>query len=203
MLAATIVMAFATAAIAWFNYQLVGVAKDMQAATRAAADAAEAALHSARPFLLVTTVKCTSHTHDLVADSIRYGFNIGLRNFGVGPADIISYIAGGAIYDFAPDASKEPRPRYFPENGQRLAESLIGPGEYAENRIEAAAHLDKSMLDLIRLGSKCIGIDGLIRYRGASEQVYETQFFWWCFLDEQNNAGLIRRALREDLNRHT
>jgi hypothetical protein len=205
----TVVAALATIAIAKFNKQLVTVTADMTTATAQAAKAAEAALHIDRPFLLVTDVKCIESTRDGRANEILYiyEFDVCLRNFGVGPADIVDYIAVAAVRSVPPPSTilepiVEPEaPRYAPV-GRRLSDSLVAPNEWAERRIKERAILTRADCDAVRNGEARIGIDGIIRYRGASQQVYWTRFFWWCFLDAGDSPINIQRALRSDLNDH-
>lgn len=202
----TVVAGLATVAIAIFNYQLVGVTNEMKKATAEAAEAAEAALHIDRPFLLVTEVKFINLTFDGRADELLciYEFEVCSRNFGVGPADIVDYIAGAAVHNISIQMQPivEPQIQYA-STGRRLNDSLVAPNEWAEGRIKEKAILTRADCDAVRNGEARIGIDGIIRYRGASKQVYWTRFFWWCFLDAADNPINIQRALRSDLNDHS
>jgi len=199
------IIAVATGFIACFNWQLVGVTDEMKTAAKAAADAAEAALHINRPFLLVTEVKSISLTRDGRGDEILYiyEFEVCLRNFGVGPADIVDYIAGAAVRNVSIPVQPvvEPQVCYAP-TGRRLSESLVAPGETAKGRIKVRATLNRAHCDAVRNGEGRIGIDGIIRYRGASKQMYWTRFFWWCFLDAADSPINIQWAIRIDLNDH-
>jgi hypothetical protein len=169
------------------------------------ARATEAALHVNRPFLLVTDVKFVDVNRDGRADELLYiyEFDVCLRNFGVGPADIVDYIAGAAVQNRSIRVQPivEPRPWYAP-TGLRLSQSLVAPGEWVEGRIKEKAILTRALCDKVRNDEAGIAIDGIIRYRGASKQVYWTRFFWWCFLDAGDNPINIQRALRSDLNDH-
>ena len=203
MIAATVVMACATALIAWFNFQLVGVTKEMQVATKAAADATKAALHVNRPFLLVTDVKCGEVVHN--SDGyIPYSFTITLRNFGVGPADMVGYSAGGAPFN-SPDVYGQGEPTITYTSNDTPLRELISPGEITDKLIpKVRFDLYDDMLGDIQKHKKRIGINGQIRYRGAApEQVYWTRFFWWCFINDRGEPLAIRRALRPDLNDHS
>jgi hypothetical protein len=198
----TAIAGIATALIAWFNFQLVGVTKEMQLATEAAADATKAALHVNRPFLLVTDVKCSEAVRNS-GGYISYSFTITLRNFGVGPADMVGYSAGGVPYD-APDLYGQREPKITYTTNDTPLRELIAPNDIAENLIpKVRLDLYDDMLRDIQTGKRRIGIDGQIRYRGAApEQVYWTRFFWWCFINDLGEPTAIRRALRPDLNDH-
>jgi hypothetical protein len=197
------VIALATVFLAIFTGQLVCVTRDLHKAT-------EAALHIDRPFLLVTNVQCPAFSSEGSGNEILYiyEFEVCLRNFGVGPADIVDYIAGAAVRDRRVrgvpllQGIVEPEVAWFAPSGQRLAESLVAPREIANGRIKTRAILSRGHCDAVRNGEKAIGIDGIIRYRGASQQVYWTRFFWWCFLDVSDSPINIQRALRSNLNDH-
>jgi len=196
----TAITGIATVVLAVFTGQLVCVSRDLHQAT-------EAALHVNRPFLLVTHIKCTE---TIFAEGIlRHRFIIHLKNFGVGPADIVKYLASANIHDTPLGVNpKEPTFRYFPENGQRLADSLVAPTDTSD-RIECRSLLIPEMYAAILNGTKTLAVDGIVVYRGASPKTYETRFFWWCYLDntvptvDPGEPTRFMRALRPDLNEHT
>jgi len=209
-----LVMTVATVFVAIFTGQLVYATRKMQTAS-------EAALHVNRPFLLVTDVKCLRFTRDGSTNEMLYiyEFDVCLRNFGIGPADIVDYIAVAAARNIPTEATFADHPSgsgtviflepgaepfvYYAATGRRLSESLVAPNEWAEGRIKEKATLTRADCDAVRNGKARIGIDGIIRYRGAPKQVYWTRFFWWCFLDAAYNPVNIQRALRSDLNDHS
>lgn len=196
------VMAAATIAIAIFNYQLVGVTGKMQEATTKATEAAEAALHADRPFLLIFRVT-VFHTAIPNPSGHSLEARIWLHNFGNGPADIVDYIAEAALFDRNPrvgGAVQEPVVEYGPADGGPLGNSLIAPHIDSKGD-DIVAHLTLSDDDMkaMRDETKRVGIHGRIRYRGAPKQVYESRFFWWYFPDTQE----CFRAANPELNAHT
>jgi hypothetical protein len=205
MIFLTAVMAGATFFIALFNWQLVGVTDEMKTAAKAAADAAEAALHVDRPFLLVTGVECTDTK--FINGILTHKFAIHLKNFGVGPADIATYIAGAdpldAPYSFTTGETKEPALTYVPERGSRLSDSLVGPGDEANDRIKCESILDHQLFALLQDGTKTLGVNGIVTYRGGAPKIYETKFFWWFYIDADGRPVRYVRAARFDLNSHT
>src|SRR5208282_6322313 len=163
-----------TGLLVLLNRKLVGLTNNLSKATAAAAKAAEAALHVNRPFLLITNVKCG----EIVRNNdgyIPYSFTITLRNFGVGPADMVGYSAGGVPYD-APDVYGQREPQITYTSNDTPLRELVSPGDVAENLIpKVRLDLYDDMLRDIQSGKKRIGIDGQIRYRGAApEQIYWT-----------------------------
>jgi hypothetical protein len=192
-----VVSAIAAALIAWFNWQLVGVTDEMK-------NAAEAGLDVNRPFLLVTDVRCEEMKF---ADGIAsYRFVVRLRNFGVGPADIATYLATVAIHDtpigYVNDI-QEPHPQYFTQNGQHLNDSLVAAGETIPDRIECHSTFDAPMFASILTHSKTIAVDGFVSYRGASPKTYVSKFFWWCYVNDAGEPTHFVRGFRRDRNEHT
>jgi hypothetical protein len=191
------IIAAATLAMAVFSYLLVCVTRELHKAT-------EGALYVNRPFLMVTKVECTDTK--FINGALTHKFAIHLKNFGVGPADIVTYIASADPNDTPigyVTEIKEPELRYFPENGQRLSDSLVGPGEEVTDRIECRSTLDPSIFALVQDRSKTLGINGIITYRGTAPKSYETRFFWWFFMDADYKPIRFVRAFRPDLNSHT
>jgi hypothetical protein len=199
-----LITAVATGAIAWYTVRLTGVTNEMKEATKAAAAAAEASLHIYRPFLLVTGVECADVK--VVNGMLIHKFTIRLKNFGVGPADIVTYVAGADPHDTPigiVTQIKEPDIRYVPERGNRLSDSVIGPGERVDDRIECRSVLDPALWALLRDGTKTLAVNGIIIYRGTAPKDYETKFFWWFFVDADGRPIRSFRAFRPDLNSHT
>lgn len=191
------IIAAATLAMAVFSYLLVCVTRELHRAT-------EGALYINRPFLLVTGVECTEAK--FINGVLTHKFEIHLKNFGVGPADIVTYIASADPNDtpigYVPEI-KEPQLRYFPQNGKSLSDSLIGPGEKVTDRIECLSTLDHQIFALLQDGTKTLGINGIITYRGTAPKSYETKFFWWFYMDADGRPVRFVRAFRPDLNSHT
>ena len=138
---------------------------------------------------------------------VRYGqnpqftlsFNIALRNFGTGPADIANYFAKACVFDAPPSSGKQPHPVYSDGETNRVNDSLIAPNEIVPDRFAAVVSFDNRERNAISNETRRIGIHGRFRYRGASENFYETRFFWWYFPLESR----FIRALPPELNAHT
>jgi hypothetical protein len=200
-----IISAVATGFIAWFNCQLVGVTKEMEGATRDAAkaatqsaQAAEAALHADRPFLLVTAIKVDTFGLGKFGEKNLH-IAVVVRNFGNGPADITDYIAETELFDPPTHGRSDPPVWHGPNDGQRINDSLIAPHETVEDRLLTSLSMSREEYASAFSDDKRVGVYGRIRYRGASNQIYETRFFWWYFANGDNSA----RALTKELNDHT
>jgi hypothetical protein len=189
----------ATGLIALFNGQLVGVTNEMR-------KAAEAALDVNRPFLLVTNVSVEIRHSDFVSNAdiqIRHTFfvNVALKNFGVSPADIIDYTAAAEPLDppRRPDF-KDPPVWYGPL--EYLNEPIIGPGEPVPDRIHTGNGFTDREYQMLAMHEKKIAIYGRIHYRGASQKVFETRFYWWCTLLDPNPPQ-VQRCFTKKWNDHT
>jgi hypothetical protein len=191
------ITAAATLAMAVFSYLLVRITRELHRAT-------EGALYINRPFLMITGIECTDTK--VINGVLTHKFAIHLKNLGVGPADIVTYIASADPNDtpigYVPEI-KEPELRYFPKNGQRLSDSLVGPGEEVTDRIVCESLLDHQLQSLLQNGTKTLGINGIITYRGTAPKSYETKFFWWFYIDADGRPIKFVRAFRPDLNSHT
>jgi hypothetical protein len=175
--------------------------------------AARASLELNRPFVLVTEV-CREVLNETFNFNVpveanppagmpdpTYTMTIRavLRNFGVGPADILKYFAEAAIFDAPTTPAKQPRPVYRDADCNRLNDSLIAPNECADDRIVGTVSFTNADRGALAEDSMRIGMHGCIRYRGATETVYETRFFWWYLLPEDRFV----RADPPELNAHT
>jgi hypothetical protein len=197
MIFLTAVMAAATVAMAIFNGQLVGVTKDMKKAT-------EAALDINRPFLLVTNINLNQPlSYDVETDFYNFCFRIEIKNFGISPADIIDYIANAEPLDPPkfPDRKDDPSISYGPNEGQQINDSIIRHGETSSFRLLVGTEVNETGYQVLKKDEKRMAIHGRIRYRGASERVFYTFFFWWCFCDSEPLQ--FARALTKELNDHT
>lgn len=150
-----------------------------------------------RPFLLVTEpIMTREERHDLPF-SFLVQARVVLRNFGTGPADIIDFIIEIGLFDIPPP---DPDPDYDAMEAGQLNYSLIAPGEIVNDRIPPASiSLDGKEWELVQQEKKRIGIYGRIRYKGTTDQVYWTRFFWWRF----PNAPYLARANEKKLNDHS
>lgn len=189
------ITAAATAILAVFTGQLVCVTRDLHKAT-------EAALHVNRPFLLVVEVRCDETK--FANGVLTHRFAVVMRNFGVGPADVLQRDVWTAVHDFPTTSDSEPQLTYRPYSvNNRFRESLVvAPGETTD-RITCRSDLTHQMYVAVQDRTKALAVDGIVHYRGASPKVYDTNFFWWCFIDDQGRPTGIVRALRPDLNEHT
>jgi len=132
---------------------------------------------------------------------IHFYFSPVLHNFGVGPADIMDYIAEAELFDSPAlfQAQINDPPILYRENEvRRLNDSLIAPGEEVQKRIHATITISPTEDTQITNDTKRIGIHGRIRYRGAPEHRYTTRFFWWYFRDDNN----FFRCLTPEYNSH-
>jgi hypothetical protein len=115
MITATIVMTLATGAIAWFNFQLVGVTDEMKKATAKAAEFTRLAYLASRPYVVADEFVLKNFTtrNRLPDDAVALTFmvaNFQLRNVGKGPAIIT---AARAKLKMLPD---DPKSRKFLPN---------------------------------------------------------------------------------------
>lgn len=207
---ATVTMAIATVLMAIFNCQLVTVTKDMTRATRDMAKAAEAALHTNRPFLLIVDISPEKDdppfqpsipSMDFPAPETEHvlTFNITLRNYGNSPADITGYFSEARLFLLTSGAMQSPEVAYNRVEDGRLNDSSIAPGESRQDCIPATISLTPTEYGRMRVDKERIGIHGIVRYRGAPEQEYWSQFFWWYSADD----GSCVRAGPKELNDHT
>lgn len=208
----TVASGLAAIFIAWFNWQLVNVTRDLHQVT-------EAALHVNRPFLLVTNVVRTGQRTEIVDfatpptdtsttaiqvlnnPSTSVHFLVELRNFGVGPADIKDYFCEADIYDppNRQNGMRDPVVIYQDSECNRLNNSLIAPDETVNDRLFGSVFFSSQQRKLIINDARRIAIHGRIRYRGAPDFTYVTHFFWWYFWDTDS----CYRANTEKLNSHT
>jgi hypothetical protein len=131
------------AAVATERY--VEMTAQMVEATKQSAKATEAALHINRPFLLVTRILNDDVFHDGSTDTVwhNYYFRLELRNFGVGPADIVDFIAKAEPLNSSADqARRDPAVWYGPNEGDQINDSLIAPSEITSERISIPTSLN-------------------------------------------------------------
>jgi hypothetical protein len=180
LIAATIVMALATAAMAWFNWQLVGVTRDMTKATQNTAAAARDALHSNRPYLLVMSVTpFGARKHPIYDVEVPIsGASIAVRNVGSSPAEIVAIRAGHWTYDyFLPEEPKWDT--LIPDNPIDIGEPVLGVGQEMAKPIFIVIPWSEDNIKAVEAGSKRVALYGDISYRSGSKETYYTRFFWW------------------------
>jgi hypothetical protein len=193
---AVLLVAF-TGLLARYTYQTAQTGDIAAGAAAKAAQAAEDALHVDRAFLLVTGFELTQQLRDGSNNTLTliFQFRAILRNFGVGPADIVNYVVEAELFNLPPP---DPNPIYG--EGSPINDSLIAPGDIANDRIYATISLNSAESDAVMRGQKRIGLHGIIRYRGASARQYWSRFFWWVMT---NDMRQFARAYTKELNDHT
>jgi hypothetical protein len=180
--------------------------ENAEAISRRSVEAAENSLDIYRPFLLVTNVAVEIRHSDFVSDAdiqIRHHFlvNVALKNFGVSPADIIDYTAAAEPLD-PPKRPDFIDPPVWYGAAEYLYEPIIGPGEAVPDRIHTGNGFTDREYQTLAIHEKRIAIYGRIHYRGASQKVFETRFYWWCTLLDPNPPQ-VQRCFTKKWNDHT
>ena len=161
-----IASAVAALLLAWFNWQLVGVTRDLHTA-------AEAALYVDRPFLIVTKV-CRPTGNPLAAQ-------VKLRNAGTAPADLVEVIGWSFLYEVPENTwlfAYAPAVQYPEQHRYYLNPPVIDAGAEIPDFIFVS--LDDDEEEATEQRPLVRAVLGRIRYRGPSPQrIYETRFFWW------------------------
>jgi hypothetical protein len=131
---------------------------------------------------------------------------ISVKNFGVGPADIIDVIVEPEVFDRSkpPAIRKDPVIVYGPDQGGPINDSLIGQTEQVE-RLITRINLNSQEFKAMDEDTKRLAFHGRIRYRGASpEKIYITRFFWWFYFGRNPAEDICARSLFDrTLNEHT
>jgi hypothetical protein len=198
----TIVTGIATALIAWFNYQLVGVTAEMKQVTADAATAAKdsassaeesakvakRALRTDRPYLLFDEPTHTGFHRPLstepTAITIEEAFrdiaplyaSLRIRNYGKGPAIIVSVVRRLVI------ASEYPPVGDFSNCIQaQLTIDAIAAGEFSripsdwsESYQMDGTHNYEEIVGL----TKTMMFYGIVRYKDVFSELYETAFLY-------------------------
>jgi hypothetical protein len=156
-------------------------ARDAAAASKASARAADASLHVYRPFLIVESV---SMPPNLNSSTLPVSFRINIRNAGIGPADLRQVHMEGQVFPW--NGRGEPIPDYETNGGWTPIESILGAGQ--ESTLPGAFvprwfDITPDEFREMRAGTKCLGLHGIIYYRGGPEKEYLTRFFWWYLID--------------------
>jgi len=175
------------------RYMRRGLKLTRQAANAAeeSAKAVEAQLHVYRPFLIVTAMKmeCPYDPQRSPFPIRPFVANVTIKNFGIGPADIINF---NAYADIFPKPLPDPQisdARYWEKDSNRLGEPVIGAGESVA-RINVVVSLDEKDIAAMFSYEKWLAIHGKIRYRGGPKKVsYSTRFFWWYSGPGDNPEG--------------
>ena len=97
-----------------------------------------------------------------------------------------------------PPDNIDPVVRY--EHTAQLNDSIISPGETVPDRIKAANSFDGLEYTSLLDHTMRIAVHGRIHYRGASEKIFETRFYWWCFLSDPPR---LSRCNTKKWNDHT
>jgi hypothetical protein len=201
--AGDIASVLSTIAVAFFTGLLWNVSKqqktlmeDAEEISRRSVETAEKSLDIYRPFLLVTDIVVEPKQSDYKSEAdiqLRHHFyvHVAIKNFGVSPADITDYTV--AVEPL--DPPKRPNfidPSVWYEDVSQLNDSIISPGERIPDRINTGNSLTDLEYESLLSDKKRLAIYGRIRYRGASQKIFETFFYWWCFLTDPANPQLLR-----------
>lgn len=175
-----------------------------QAATTAAqksAEAAKAALHANRPYVLMTEMAPASWK-DQAFDRqppIRR-VNITFQNVGSSPAEIIDVFATSKKFEWLRDPSE---PAWDKLNSGGLGEigtPVLGTGPSEKMTLPIFVNWTKDDITSVDAGDKRVGIYGMIRYRGGPTEPYYTRFFWWF---SPFNDPTLKKASSPELNERT
>ncbi len=149
--------------------------------------AMRAALHTNRPFLIVSEVEVGDG--DLFDDWPA----VKVQNLGTGPADIVEVMGASSLFDIPTDRRGDSA---FDLVEQRSADSLR-TAAYVISATSAPIELcripvtpmDEAIAiepsDKTEKTTKILCLYGRIRYKGgAPDEMYETNFFWWYLAAE-------------------
>ena len=175
----------------------VELQKALANATTKSADAAEAALHANRPFLLITGMRS-----EKAETGYLYTIYVRIRNFGIGPADIQDYCIDAEFLDPPiPPGAWELIPWWYgPDQGFALQDPLVISGEERDG-LQTCVFIPPYERANITERKRWLGIHGRVRYRGALKQKYCTQFYWFYVPDEKD--GWLIRPFPDRLNKYT
>jgi hypothetical protein len=203
MVAATVVMAFATVSMAWFNFLLVGISKEMKAT-------AEAALHLNRPEMVVTFVDTQLGVHQRTGTpDTLIGYLPQIYNLGSGPAEITGMFAHTMVFDAFDKGSNIP---FVPAQEPRASDliwdayssrvdfphAILAPRECIANYSAGFFPVTNWIvgdIEAVEAGERRRAIYGLIRYRSSVKEDWTRFFYWW---DPGRRA--FRRAELPELN---
>lgn len=188
-----VVSTIATALIAWFNWQLVGVTRDLHTAAEATAKIAELALNAERPFLSVENPTLSYRTVDLpspyeillpssdLRTPIRVqetvvGFTLRNRGMGIAIVDEVNvrpYLARGILgrgnrYEKLPATARTMRLEFA-----RPVMGHVDSGQYY-------LFVPDNVAPRMFIGSERVFvISGFARYRDVYDRTHRTTF---CYL---------------------
>jgi hypothetical protein len=203
----------ATALIAKFNKQLVAVTNEMTNAAKAAADAADAALHINRPSIVITGIAAQVGIHQKTrTPDTLIGYTPQIYNLGSGPAEIIGAFSHSRVFDAYETRDDIPNlAAEEPSVGDLIWDGESDRREFPRTILGAAESFDNYMagytpvvswidgdIEKVKDGKKRRAIYGLIRYQSSVKE-YFTRFFYWY--DPQRRS--FRRADRPELNQRT
>lgn len=165
-------------------------------AAQKSAEAVDASLHVYRPFIVIRKPTVDSTQIPQLHRRVPTAVKIKVRNYGIGPADVINYFVRAEVFDWAGD--DPPAPVYSENESCHTIDSVIKPE--GENEL-ATLWFDISQNDFTAIlnDRKRLAFHGIIYYRGGPEKIYWTRFFWWCILSVGEE---IVRAKTPELNAH-
>jgi len=190
------IAAAATGAIAIFNWQLVGVTREMVKATGLAAEAARLALHVNRPYLMVVGMTPLALMSEVlhVQEPISR-LTINLHNVGSSPAELTEILAGSWKFDCVADMT-EPRWERLIHAPQDIARSVLAVGGELDP-IRITIHWTEEHMASVNCGAKRVAIYGVVRYRSGPKESYYTRFFYWF---SPLTRPELQKAASEELN---
>jgi len=193
------ITAIATAFLAIFTYQLVWVTRDLHKASQSATEVARLALHTDRPYLLVTSVTAEAFKHVLLGRQEPISrAKVTFQNVGTSPAELIEIVATSWKFGCFPD-SDEPKWDKLLGAPLSIEKPVVGVRETVDP-LPIQVHWTKDDIELVEGGLKRVALYGYVRYRSGSKEDYCTRFFWW-FSPLENPP--LRKAYDLELNKRT
>lgn len=159
---------------------------------------ANIAAEANRPFLMVSRPTVETQLVAGQTGRVPYDMRIKVKNYGIGPADIIDFTIKADFFDWH-EGSDDPKPTYRPEDRGITIDSVIGAGE--ERQLPNLPFDTKpETFEAMKNDRKRLAFHGIINYCGGSRELrYWTKFFWWYFPDGQK----LVRVNTPELNAHT
>lgn len=172
-------------------------------ATRVAtlsANAAEAALHSDRPYLLANIEGIESFKYGLLEERPPITrVDVRFVNAGSSPAELIEVIATSWKFDCWQDAS-DPTWKIL-ISGQQI--EIVPPVvriAQSTKPIHIQINWTQEDMNLVNSGLKRVAIYGIARYCGGPRKEYHTRFFWWF---SPLTSPQLQKAFEPELNERT
>lgn len=165
-------------------------------AAQKSAEAVDASLHVYRPFIVIRKPNVDSTQIPQLRRRMPTTVKIKIRNYGIGPADIVNYFVRAEVFDWAGD---DPAlPIYTQNEVCHTIDSVLKP-EGENELITLWFDISEGDFTAMLNDTKRLAFHGIIYYRGGPEKIYWTRFFWWCILLAGEE---IVRAKTPELNAH-